>query len=69
MTNTLPNAIRASLAPYAPADSSLQLNEAERLEVDMAMYRDKLADGYGKRQIANAMRLQMQDQANQEFRA
>lgn len=62
MTNNLPTAIRAALAPFAPADSSVQLTEAERLEVDKAMYRGKLADDYGRRLIANAERLQMADQ-------
>ena len=68
MTNPLHDAIRAALAPFAPAESDVQFSEAERLEIDMAMRRDKQRDGYGQRNQASAMRLQLRDQDSQEIK-
>jgi hypothetical protein len=52
---TLHPVIAQALRPAAP------LPEADALAIDMAMHADKLDDGYGKRNEASALRLQMAD--------
>ena len=66
--NTPPDAIRTAMW-FAPAESDVQFSEAEHLAIDNAMLRDKQRDGYGRRNQDNAMRLQLQDQDNQETKA
>ena len=51
--NNLHPLFQAILKPYAPPVPSPTPEE-----IDAAMHRDKLNDGYFKRQIANAIRLE-----------
>lgn len=50
--------MQVALAPFVVPKP---LSEAECLAIDRAMHADKINDGYGKRNEANAMRLQMAD--------
>ena len=43
-----------------PAQVAKAQAEAQAVEADLAMLRDKQQDGYGRRQEAQAMRLQQQ---------
>jgi hypothetical protein len=55
--NALPDPIRAALAPFAPAASSVQFSEDELVAADLANERWK--DGFHQRNEARAMALQI----------
>jgi leucyl-tRNA synthetase len=55
--NQLPDTIRAALAPFAPAASSVQFTEAELSAADRAQERWK--DGFHQRNEAKALALQI----------
>jgi hypothetical protein len=55
--NQLHSAIRAALAPFAPAQSSVQFTEDELIQADAAVQRWK--DGHHERNDAQALALQI----------
>lgn len=51
--------IARALAPFAPPQSEVHRIAAQADAIDRAMHADKLADGYNRRNDAQAMALQV----------
>lgn len=62
MNANLPTTLAAAMLSMAPPSSIVhQIVSEERAQrIDLAMHLDKLADGYGARRDAAALRLQIQ---------
>jgi hypothetical protein len=64
---SLPPTLARALACMAPPSSIVHqiVSEDQAKRIDAAMLADKKQDGYGRRLEANAMRLQLADNARQ----
>ena len=58
-----------NLSPSTQAQRQHTLTPADLEAIDAAMLADKASDGYGQRNQARAMRLQMADQRRQDWSA
>lgn len=69
MNAQLPPCLAAALAPFAPPSSIVHsiVSEDQAKRIDAAMLADKKQDGYARRLEANAMRLQLSENARQGY--
>ncbi|MDZ7892365.1 MAG: hypothetical protein U5L73_11485 [Rhodoferax sp.] len=69
MNAQLPHCLAAALAPFAPPSSIVHqiVSEEQAKRIDAAMHADKKQDGYVQRLEANAMRLQLAENARQGY--